>query len=587
MSGNRLPIRRLPPNIVDRIAAGEVIERPASVVKELVENALDAGARRVRVDVRGGGLELIRVGDDGMGIPREELPLAVERHATSKLAGADLSQVRSLGFRGEALPSIAAVAELSIISSPDESGVGRQLRLRDRQIILDEPAPQPRGTTVSVRDLFAHLPVRRQVVQGRAAEHLQISQMARRLALTAPGVRLMLTIDDRLLFQTSGSGDLARTLVEVYGLALADHLVPVGPLAVAGARLEGWLADPSLTRPGRAQLNLIINGRWVQPRGLMAQLEAAYRPLLPRGRHPLLAVMIELPSRNVDINIHPAKMTVRLHDESAIGAALAEAVRHCLGRQPRRLEGGLEPGVMPPEPTRGIDPPAHHLRETGPDWDDQRPIETANLPPLQLIGQVRDRLLLLEGPAGLYLIDQHRAHERIIYERLRRLHGHAAAEPLALPEPLVLELSVAQEARFRHRLGELAGLGFGLERFGERTFLLRSTPPLAPLAELGGSPVADPDLSPPAAQITDLLGPAALLALTDEAAGEGEEWHDRLLVRLACATAVRRGRSLNRPTMRWLVEQLGESSAPAVCPHGSPLLLHVSAALLERQFDWR
>jgi DNA mismatch repair protein MutL len=571
--GARRPIRVLAAPVAARIAAGEVIERPASVVKELVENALDAGATTVRIDVRGGGLGLIRVGDDGVGIPGDELWLACQRHATSKLASDRLDSIRTLGFRGEALPSIANVAELTIVSATGDDGVGRRVTLRDGHVVIDEPAPRPRGTTVTVRSLFQTMPARLAAAGRPQTEVAQIGQTARRLALAAPRVRFALFVEDRLLFQTSGSSDLATTLVEVYSPSFSGSILPLGPSRVAGATLHGVVGGPEITRPGRGQVHLIVNGRWVQPRGLMAHLEAAYRPVLARGRHPVAALAIEVPPDRVDINVHPAKLEVRLLDERAIGAALGDLIRGALGRRPVPLASGFVTGVD------AIDPP-RTLAEEPSGYDDRAPIITPALPPLRLIGQVQARLLLLEGDAGLYLVDQHRAHERILYERLSATYGKSGPEPVALPDPLLLELRPAQVAAFAHRLDELAALGFDCEVFGGRTFLLRAAPVLPGVLDGGGNAPLD-GLGEP-----DELVPA-LLTLADENAAAGETWRERLLIRLSCRTAVRRGRPLDRAQMRGLVEGLGQTEAPAVCPHGSPLLMHVSGDLLERQFDWR
>ncbi len=568
----RSPIRVLPAAVAQRIAAGEVVERPASVVKELVENAIDAGARNVRIDVRGGGLELIRVSDDGEGIPANELWLACQRHATSKLVGDDVSQIRTLGFRGEALPSIAAMAELTLVSATDDAGIGRRLVVRDGQLAVDEPAPRPRGTTATVRRLFENVPARLAVIRRIQTEVAQISQMARRLALAAPATRIALFVDDRRVLQTSGSGDTATVLTEVYGTAVAGFLILFGPVEVGGTRLSGIVSGPEVTRPERGQVNVVVNGRWVQPRQLLALLETAYRPLLPRGRHPILVARIDTAPDKVDVNVHPAKLEVRLAGERAIGEALGELIREPLGRRPRALE-------LPPTIGMSALAPSPFIGEAREPWDDLSPIITPGLPPLRLIGQVQDRLLLLEGPAGLYLIDQHRAHERILYERLSARHGDSGPEPIALPEPLAIELRPAQVTRFERRLEELAALGFQCEVFGGRTFLLRAAPTLPGVL--------------PGGQNDRLLGlgdqaevAASLIELADEPSGEGENWQERLLVRLSCRTAVRRGRPLDRPLMRALVEALGHAKAPAVCPHGSPLLMHVSGATLEKQFGW-
>jgi len=568
----RHPIRFLPTIVSARIAAGEVIERPSSVVKELVENALDAGATSVRIDIRGGGLGMIRVGDDGAGIPPDELWLACQRHATSKLVSDRLETVRTLGFRGEALPSIATVAELTVVSATTDDGVGHRLTIRDGQVVIDEPAPRPRGTTVTARSLFQTMPARLAAAGRVQTEIAQIGQSARRLALAAPDVRFMLFVEDRLLFRTSGSNDLATALVEVYSPSLTGSILPLGPVKSGNARIQGVIGGPELTRPGRGQIHLIVNGRWVQPRSLLSLLESAYRPVLPRGRHPVAALTIDVPPDQVDINVHPSKLDVRLVNERQIGTVLGEIMRGALGRRPVPLTSGFVTGV------NAITRP-HHVAEDPANYDDHAPIITPALPPLRLIGQVQSRLLLLEGDAGLYLVDQHRAHERILYERMAAAYGPNGTEPVALPDPLVLELRLSQVAAFGHRLDQLADLGFECEVFGGRTFLLRAAPFLPGVLDSNG-----PHPLSGLGEADELV--PALLALTDEDAADGETWRERLLVRLSCRTAVRRGRQLDRSQMRGLVLGLGNTDAPAVCPHGSPLLMHVSGDLLERQFDW-
>lgn len=567
-------IRVLPPAVAAKIAAGETIERPASVVKELAENALDAGATVIRIDVRGGGLGSIRVGDDGRGMRAADLWLACQRHATSKFPADGLGAVETLGFRGEALPSIAAVAELTVASSADDRGLGWLVALRDGRVLRDEPAPRPRGTTVTVRRLFERMPARLAALRPQA-ELAQIAQAVRRLAVSAPRVRFELHVDERLALQTGGSGDLAAALAEVYALPPDATLLPLGPIEIpleaigARIRVHGAAAGPETTRAGRGAIHLTINGRAAGCRPLLAALEATWRPLLPRGRHPVLALDLRLPPGRVDVNVHPAKEEVRLRDERVVGAALAEVVREAFGRRPLAL-------AMKPLTGAAALAQDAALAEEAPGYDGEGPIVTPGLPPLRLVGQVQDRLLMLEGEAGLFLVDQHRAHERILYERLRQTHG---AGPSPLTDPLLLELRPHQAARFAARLGDLAALGFGVEAFGGRTFLLRDAPRLPgvlgddPDAPLGG--LGDPDA---------LL--AALLALADDPTGEGEAWRDRLLVSLSCRSAVRRGRGLSRPQMRALVDGLGRTGAPAVCPHGSPLLMHVASDVFTRQFGW-
>jgi DNA mismatch repair protein MutL len=347
---------------------------------------------------------------------------------------------------------------------------------------------------------------------------------------------------------------------------------------------------PDVTRPGRGQLTVIVNGRWVQPRGLLATIETAYRPLLPRGRHPVLIVLIDAPSDRVDINVHPSKHEVRLLDEAAFGAAIGDHLRQAFGHQPRSIDArawatvDLGPGVGASDASPGI-------REQGDDWDDERPITTPHLPPLRLVGQVHNRVILVEGPGGLYLIDQHRAHERVLYERLRTQHGTGSPELQALPEPLVLELTPHQVARFGDRLAQLAEFGFDCDVFGSRTFLVRAMPVLPGYVPRLGDAAGDTTVASSVDLIATLAEPSELrpllLALADEPAADGEDWRERLLVTLSCRNALRRGRPLTRPAMRTLVQALGQTSAPAVCPHGSPLLVHLSGSLIERQFGWR
>ncbi|MFN8664332.1 MAG: DNA mismatch repair endonuclease MutL [Thermomicrobiales bacterium] len=573
-------IRVLPTNVAAGIAAGETIERPASVVKELVENALDAGARSVRIDIRGGGLDLIRVGDDGEGLRAADLWLACQRHATSKYPDGGLASVRTLGFRGEALPSIAGVAELDLVSATRGGAAGGwRLTLRGGRVLRDEPAARAPGTTVTVRGLFADLPARRAAfagTQGRA-EMTHISAVVRRLALSAPDVRFSLYSDDRLVLQSSGTCDLLSAIAETHGQSLLPALLPLGPVEIGGARIHGAISGAEVTRSGRGSITLLVNGRPVFGRGLQPALEAAYRPLLPRGRHPVLVFVVEVDPRRVDVNVHPAKLEVRLRGEREIGQAMADLVRDALGRRPLALRWEPLTGAaaLAQEAERAI-------AEEPVAWDDAAPIITPGLPPLRLLGQVGARLLLLEGDAGLYLVDQHRAHERILYERMRSAHAATDRERIVehappLPEPLLIELGAARAVALTRRLPELAQLGFALEEFGGRAFLLRSAPVLPGVLPGGAlDSLANPDT----------LADALLIAADEAEAGDGETWQERLLIRLSCRTAVRRGRTLAWPLMRALVEGLGNTGAPAVCPHGSPLLMHVDGKALERQFGW-
>jgi DNA mismatch repair protein MutL len=668
----RAPIRVLRPRDAERIAAGEVVERPASVVKELVENALDAGARTVRVEIRGGGLRLVRVVDDGCGIPADEIALAFQRHATSKIRGVDdLDQLATLGFRGEALSSIAAVAEVVVLTAADDEALGYEALVRAGAVAALTPRPRARGTTISVRYLFQTVPARLKFVASARHEVAAVGALVRRYALAYPAVRFTLLLEGRVAWQSSGDG-LDATLAEVFGAAVAEALQPLPTLDVADSRWQGYLSQRHVTRPNRGGVTLVVNGRWVEVRELLAAVEAAYRPLLPRGRHPVAVLYGELPANAIDVNVHPAKTEIKFLHGAALAQALAGWVREALGRSPAHLPTGIDlsfalappsyptpteevadgPGPRLPSPAdpdgasvgfstygsaatglrwyriaegwgEAPSPPAplpggegsrpSPLRDAGdinarlplptgegrgegvpfrdssaasradghssashPVREDGRPLYGAprgegRLPPLQLLGQVQDALLLCEGPAGLYLVDQHRAHERVLYERLRARHAPAAPSPV---EPLVLDMRPAQAARLASRLPALAALGFVCEWFGGRSFLVRATPALDDGAG---------DNLPGGAEMLA----AALGDVLDEATGEDGDWQDRLLISVACHSALRRGQPLAPSTMSALLGALDQTAAPAACPHGSPLILHLSDTFLARQFRWR
>ncbi|MCC6175990.1 MAG: DNA mismatch repair endonuclease MutL [Chloroflexi bacterium] len=562
----RAQIRVLPPELAERIAAGEVVERPVSVVKELVDNALDAGATDVRIDVEGGGLKLVRVADDGAGIPSPELELAFQRHATSKIgAVTDLLEIATLGFRGEALPSIAAVAEVDVASSVDESGRAATLGLRAGRVERRGTRGRPRGTTVWVRNLFQPLPARLKFTRNPRAESAAISQLIRRYALARPEVRFSLVLDGHPSLRTTGTGRLESALAEVFGPEVASCLLPIPEQAVAAGRITGVVSAPGLTRPNRQSCITFVNRRWVHCPSLQQALEAAYRPLMPPGRHPVVVVFVEVPPGAVDVNVHPSKAEVKLLWEADLAAALGEVVRTILGRSPRR------PGD---EQDFALAATQYRLPSTSRRRVAERPEGLWEVEPaspslgLKLIGQLQGTVLLAEGRSGLYVVDQHRAHERVIYEKLnaqQKLDARHAPVSSAqyLLEPIVMELTPARADVLGDRLPALEALGFGCERFGSHSFLVRSAPDV------------------PAA-----LQQAVLADVLDEASAEAEDWRERLLIRLACRSAIRRGKALTLPEATALLEQLGRVQTPALCPHGAPVVLHFNRRFLERQFAW-
>lgn len=544
-------IQILDPSVVERIAAGEVIERPVSVVRELLDNALDAGATDVRIEVRGGGLRLIRLSDDGGGIRADQVEIAVRHHATSKIRYADdLLFVESLGFRGEALPSIAAVSELSILTATENS-LGVSLDLRYGEDAERRYAPRPRGTSVTARNLFGNLPARLKFIGNARAESTLIKSLVRRYALAHPNVRFHLTLDGHTALQTSGSGE-EPVIGEIFGASLAGAFLRLGPGAEGDIAWTGRISANHVTRSSRQHITLLVNNRCVHVPSVLAAFEQAYRPLLPRGRHPIAVLSLTVPRERVDVNVHPSKAQVKLRDERIIAERLQEAVRESLGH--------AVPG--PPNRSFAIGPMQFELPRL---IAEEQPayLATSNfLRNLQIIGQVHGSLILAEDDTGLYLIDQHRAHERSIYELLERQHAEGRAGQMLL-EPLHIEMTARQLARIEHRLPELARLGFVCEWFGGRSFLVRSVPVIPEATDLLGV-------------IDDLL----------DLAGEETDWQHRLLASVSCRSATKRGRPLTVEQCRELVELLAGTRSPAVCPHGSPIILQFDSRFLERQFDW-
>ncbi|HLH73032.1 MAG TPA: DNA mismatch repair endonuclease MutL [Chloroflexota bacterium] len=563
----RFPIAILPTEVAERIAAGEVVERPSSVVRELLDNAVDAGASTITVELQGSGLELIRVSDDGAGIPPDEVELAFQHHATSKLRSLeDLLTLRTLGFRGEALPSIATVADVELLTREDRHEHGTVIALRAGQVVRLQPAARQRGTTVSVRNLFASVPARRKFLTDGRAESLLVGQLVRRYALAHPTVGFSLFLDGRLSFRSSGSGQLAVVMREVYGSAVAATLLPLPTRQTDFVTMTGYLSDRGVTRPSRDHVTLIVNGRWVACRALSTAIEAAYRPLLPRGRHPIAALVVEVPPSELDPNAHPAKTEVRLSRETEVATLLAEAVRETLGCTPVRPIPDeiflLGPGQYPLPWHR-----SSALHESEPEWrldSESSPLAGIDFAELRVLGQVQDTLILAEGKAGLLLIDQHRAHERVIYEALLARNRQGAAEAQTLLEPIVLELKPAQVSRLEGRLTELAEIGFNCQHIGGRDFLVRAVPVVP------GQESFLPDLP----------------AILTEATADDKGWQDRLVTSLACRSALRRHQPLSVTDMTVLLSELATTTSPAVCPHGSPLIIQISRRFLERQFNW-
>jgi len=559
-------IKILASDVVSKIAAGEVVERPASVVKELIENSLDAGASQVAVEARGGGVALIRAIDNGSGIAADDVELAFQRHATSKLSAiADLDAISSLGFRGEALPSIAAVAEVEVLTRTAQEVAGTHLRLRGGVVIESSKKGCPQGTSVTVRNLFRAVPARLKFLKSTATESGHISNLVSQYSLAFPGVRFSLIMDGRMALQTPGSGELRDALVKVYGLEAAEAMIAVkGEGQMPG--VSGFVSPPTLSRSSRSYLSFFVNRRWVQSRLLSRAVVDAYQGLLMVGRHPIAVLNIYLPGEEVDVNVHPTKTEVRFRHEHGLFAAVQKAVRAALVEQTPvpLVRSESRPAAIPFFPQG-----REALAEKG------EPVEAPlfaqggassglGLPILRVMGQVASTYIIAEGPDGLYLIDQHAAHERILFEQVRAQRAKREVEAQGLLQPLTIEVTPRQEEMLKAGGEVLAAYGFAIEPFGQRTYLLRAVP-----AVLKGEKVAE-----------------ALMEVLDSLGGEGDPkgWEEKVALSLACHSAVRAGQVLNQEEMRQLVRQLEQTELPRTCPHGRPTMIRFSSSQLEREF---
>jgi DNA mismatch repair protein MutL len=575
-----MPIVRLDEATVRRIAAGEVVERPASVVKELVENALDAEARTIRVEIVAGGRELIRVQDDGTGIPPDELPLAVERHATSKLHRfEDLARLASYGFRGEALAAISAVSECEIVSRVPDAPYGARLLVRYGRPGRVEPIGAAPGTVVTVRDLFANVPARRRFLRQDATEAALIQRTLAALALAHPEVRFELTNDGRTVLATSGSGDLLDALIGVYGAETATQMLRLEEYRAGEIVVQGAVGLPRVSRPNRQALFVLVNQRWVESRTLVAAIEQAYHTLLMVGRYPIGVVAVSLPGDRVDVNVHPTKREVRFADERAVAAAVYEAVRRTLlahvpeNPPPPVTFSPLSPSVV--QRRLQVADPTRELSSSRPGTPEElvdapsstRSADSANwLPVLRVLGQVRQAYIIAEGPDGMYLIDQHAAHERILLDRLLAQLEARGVEQQALLEPLVLELSPVQLATVERYRDALVQLGWELEPFGGAAVAVRAVP----------------------AVVQRSIEQVVIAVLDDLAAGgRGTTPLERVAISTACHSAIRAGQELSLPEMRELIRQLEQCRVPNACAHGRPTVVHLSTEELERQFSRR
>lgn len=578
-----MPIQVLSPDLVSKIAAGEVIERPASVVKELIENSLDAGASQITVEVRGGGVSIIRVTDNGSGIPAAEVEVAFQRHATSKISSLDdLDKISSLGFRGEALPSIASVALVEMFTQTAGEAAGTFLSLKAGELIEKQSRGRPQGATTTVRNLFYNVPARRKFLKSWATEHSHIASVVGQYALAFPEVRFTLYIEGRPALRTNGSGLLRDAALEVYGVDIAQELLEIGPEAEGSSpKVAGLIGPPQTARSNRSYMSFFLNRRWIRSPMLAYAVEEAYHGFLMTGKHPVAILNISLDTLEVDVNVHPTKAEVRFRNEHVVFAAVQKAVRAALVQKvpvPQMEVPPASPLKLSPLPSQGAFMPSPPQEGPAPvptshfSYPTSHSFPASQIPILRVLGQVSNCYVIAEGPEGVYLIDQHAAHERVLFEKIHSQRDKQQVEVQGLLEPFVLEVTPRQGAILKAESGNLAAYGFAVEPFGEGSFLIRSVPAvLASSSANSGQALRD-----------------ALKEIVD-ALSEGEKatWGERIEVSLACHGAVKAGQALSFEEMRELVRQLEKAALPRTCPHGRPTMVHLSASQLEKEFGRR
>jgi DNA mismatch repair protein MutL len=545
-------IHLLAPEVADAIAAGEVIERPASVVKELVENAIDADARRISVDVRGAGKISIRVSDDGGGIAADDLAMAFVRHATSKVMSlTDLNAIKSLGFRGEALASIASVADVEC------SSAGSRIRVRAGELIEQGSGPLLPGVTMEVKDLFANVPARLKFLKSDATELAAIKDVVTAFALLHPHVRFQLALDGRSAVSTTGDGDRRRAVASIHGVPVAAEMLEM----VGMPLVTGMVSQPRMSRGSRDGIVLAVNGRPISSRPLLYALEECYQGRLERGRHPIAVIDIGIDSELVDVNVHPAKREVRFREEGAVFSALQRAARSALGgSEPYRYQSTESAPQAAPRETA----PQLTLHEAVSALATaDRVAERAAQNVLRPIGQVGPGYLVAEGPQGLVLVDQHAAHERVLYNRLleRLRTGRGMSQPLLMPQAIDVEPRLIAAAA-DHR-EDLANLGLEYEEFGPRSLRITAVP-----------------VEMPAGRATAAVQ-ETLAALADNRDGGALE---KAAAALACHSAVRFGDVLDLAEQRRLLVDLEAAEESVTCPHGRPTRLLLEWQDLTRHF---
>jgi DNA mismatch repair protein MutL len=575
-----MPIRVLPDEVASQIAAGEVVERPASVVKELIENSLDAGTDHISIIVEEAGKRLIEVADNGSGIPADELPIALARHATSKLSSADdLFHIETLGFRGEALASIGSVSRLILTSRPKGTEMGMRLLVEGGQMGTLQPVGAPSGTVVRVEDLFYNVPPRKKFLKTDRTERRQIDLLVTQYALAYPYVRFHLRQENRQSLQTSGNGDRREVLASIYGVEIARQMIEV--LAEdENLRVSGFISPTTLTRSNRREIKFFVNGRPIQDAALTTAVIQAYHTMLMVGRYPLAILFLQLPARLVDVNVHPAKAEVRFRDRDQVFRGVGRAARRALlAHAPVPTMDSLDQQIRwspqwggrsgPSDsgwgPQAGKQPGGMN---TGSGAVGQVEMPEASVPLLRLVGQVASAYIVAEGPDGLYLVDQHAAHERVLFEQIMSKKGKSVVSQTLL-EPVTVELTPASARLLEEQIPIIQHFGFQVESFGPGSFIIRTIPVL----------------------LADLDPVAALRVLVEDFEEDetplAKEIEARIIARVCKRAAVKAGQVLSHDEQSALLRDLESCQSPRTCPHGRPTMIHLSMDLLARQFGRR
>ncbi|MBX3505596.1 MAG: DNA mismatch repair endonuclease MutL [Parvibaculum sp.] len=599
-------IRRLSEGTINRIAAGEVVERPASAVKELVENALDAGARHIDIVIEGGGRDLIRVSDDGIGMDAEEMALAVERHATSKLrvdgeGREDLHDIATLGFRGEALPSIGAVARLSIVSRPRDGAEAHRIVVEGGRTGAVEPAAGRAGTQIEVRDLFYATPARLKFMKSERAEAQAVADIVKRLAMAHPETGFMLTSGGRTMLRLEpelpGEGGRLARLGAVMGRDFEENALAIDALR-EGIALRGFAGLPTYNR-GTAQMQyLFVNGRPVRDKLVVGAVRGAYADFLARDRHPAVALFIELDPREVDVNVHPAKAEVRFRDAGLVRGLIVGALKHALadaGHRAATTVAGAALGALRPEmhaqsyahAPRWSPPPRPGFAEPASAWQgafatigghsarvEEAPSpeapDTPDMPLGVARGQLHETYVIAQTADGIVIVDQHAAHERLVYERMKKAMAETGVARQILLIPEVVDLDEAEAERVAARASELAELGFVLEGFGPGAVVVREVPALFGKLDVAG---LVRDLADDLAELDDAL---SLKERLEEVCGT-----------IACHGSVRAGRRLTAEEMNALLREMEATPHSGQCNHGRPTYVELKLTDIERLFGRR